>query len=103
MKVYISGAISGTEGYKDKFHKAENYFKERGFDVVNPCKITDEMPFDYAERMELCLCMIKHVDGIALFPDWENSKGARLEKNYAETLGKAVWFLPHSLVERMKP
>ena len=103
MKVYISGAITGTEGYLQKFAKAEKYFTDKGFTVINPAKISAELPGNttHAEYMELSLVLLKMADGIALFPDWEHSTGATLEKCYAETMEKTVWFIPQTILEKM--
>ena len=103
LKVYLSGAITGTEGYEERFDKAEKYFREKGFDVINPCRVNKQLPDSttHSEYMEMSLVMIKMADGIALFPDWENSKGANMEKTYAETLNKVVWKIPQTIFGRM--
>lgn len=37
--IYISGKITGTDDYKDRFLKAEQKLRSRGFDVLNPVKV----------------------------------------------------------------
>lgn len=36
--IYISGKITGTEDYEDRFKKAEMELRSRGFNVLNPVK-----------------------------------------------------------------
>lgn len=38
MRAYISGAISGTEDYMERFQEAEDRLKKQGIQVVNPTK-----------------------------------------------------------------
>ena len=38
MKIYISGAISGTKDYMERFARAEKELTEKGWSVVNPAK-----------------------------------------------------------------
>ena len=42
--VYISGAISGTTDYMERFEKAENKLKDEGYTVINPAKINSFLP-----------------------------------------------------------
>jgi hypothetical protein len=39
MKTYISGAITGTTDYMERFEKAEQLLKAQGREVVNPTKL----------------------------------------------------------------
>ena len=39
MKIYISGAITGTDDYMKRFAKAEKELTEKGYSVVNPAKV----------------------------------------------------------------
>ena len=36
--IYISGKITGTEDYEERFRKAEMELMSRGFNVLNPVK-----------------------------------------------------------------
>ena len=36
--IYISGKITGTDDYKDRFLKAEQNLSKRGFIVLNPVR-----------------------------------------------------------------
>lgn len=41
-KIYISGPITGTDNYMERFEKAENGLKALGVSVVNPAKVNVE-------------------------------------------------------------
>ena len=44
-KIYLSGPITGLDAkeYHAKFERAESFYKEIGFEVVNPVRISDEI------------------------------------------------------------
>ena len=46
MKIYISGAITGTDDYMERFSKAEKELAEQGYSVVNPAKVNAQLPED---------------------------------------------------------
>ena len=55
MKVYISGAITGVENYKEQFDKAQKELEKQGFEVINPTLFDKAMPENttYEEYMKL--------------------------------------------------
>lgn len=93
-KVYISGPITGTENYMERFEKAEKELTDRGYSVINPAKVNAQLPDDttYGEYMKMSLTMLDMCDYIYMLAGWENSKGACLEYQYAKTLGKNIIF-----------
>lgn len=85
-KVYISGAITGTDDYMDRFKKAENYLIERGCVVINPAKVNAQLPpisTTYEEYMKVSMCLLDMCDTIYLLKGWENSNGAKHELSLA--------------------
>ena len=85
MKIYISGAITGTDDYMKRFAKAEKKLTEQGYSVVNPAKVNAQLPEDttYEEYMKMSFCMLTMCDGIYMLKDFEKSCGANRELGYA--------------------
>ena len=85
MKIYISGAITGTDDYMERFAKAEKELTEQGYSVINPAKVNAQLPEDtsYEEYMKMSFCMLK---------DWEKSCGANREYGYATAKKKTVFY-----------
>lgn len=90
MKFYISGSITGTTDYLERFAKAEEYILGIKHSVINPAKILQYMPKDttHEEYMKLSIEMLKMCDSIYMLSGWENSNGANREYGYA--LGKGM-------------
>lgn len=85
IKVYISGKISGTTDYLERFEKAEMELKSMGWDVINPAKINSFLPTDttWEEYMEIDYKLMDICNTIYMLKDWESSKGANAELEYA--------------------
>ena len=47
IKIYISGAVTGTEDYMERFEAAEKKLTEAGYSVINPAKINSFLPVDW--------------------------------------------------------
>ena len=91
MKIYISGAMaSRPDKYKEKFAKAEKYLTEKGYTAVNPAHLPKGLPTN--RYMPICMAMLDACDAIYMMNGWEDSKGARLEKAYAEYQDKLVLY-----------
>lgn len=80
-KVYISGPITGTDDYIERFEKAENDLKSQGYSVINPAKVNSNLPEDttWNEYMKMSLCMLSMCDGIYMLKGWKESRGANME------------------------
>lgn len=85
MKIYISGAITGTDDYMERFAKAEKELTEQGYSVVNPAKVNAQLPEDtaYEEYMKMSFCMLDMCDSIYMLKGWKKSCGANREYGYA--------------------
>ena len=85
MKIYISGAISNTDDFMERFAKAEKELTDKGWSVVNPAKVNAQLPEDtsYEEYMKMCFCMLDMCDNICMLKDFEKSCGANRELGYA--------------------
>ena len=93
MKMYISGAITGTDDYIERFAKAEKELTESGYSVINPAKVNAQLPEDttYEEYMEMCFCMLDMCDSIYMLKGWEKSCGANREYEYAIAKEKTIF------------
>lgn len=88
MKIYIAGKITGDKDYRQKFRQAQERLEREGHVVLNPEEQPQGMtPADY---MRICFAMIDCADEVAFLPDWTQSKGAQLERQYCQYVGKPV-------------
>lgn len=94
MKIYISGAISNTDDFMERFAKAEKELTEQGYSVVNPAKVNAQLPEDttYEEYMKMSFCMLTMCDGICMLKGFEKSCGANRELEYAIAKKKTVFY-----------
>ena len=94
MKIYISGAISNTDDFMERFAKAEKKLTEQGWSVVNPAKVNAQLPEDtnYEEYMKMCFCMLDMCDSICMLKDWEKSCGSNRELGYSMAKKKTVFY-----------
>ena len=91
MVVYISGKITGNENYKAEFEEAQRFLEEQGCKVYNPANAQEGRSAH--EYMMMGFAMIGLCDEIVMLPGYLSSKGAAVEKAYAEYLGKTIRYL----------
>lgn len=108
MLVYISGPISGhapnttREERKERFNKCERWINDHlpEWKVVNPLKVgacVDGACGDFDGHSWECwlrfdLKAMLDCDAIVLLPSWEDSAGALLEKQVAQSIGMAMYY-----------
>lgn len=92
MRVYIAGKISGLDYLKARrtFEIAETSLMARGYEVVNPMKLCGEN-WPWKLCMVVCLLALMRCRCVCLLPGWETSRGAKIEKRFAEFLGRGVY------------
>lgn len=92
MKIYISGAITGTDDYMERFAKAEKELTEQGYSVVNPAKVNAQLPEDtsYEEYMNMSFCMLDMCDSICMLKGLDKSCGANREYGYSLANDKII-------------
>lgn len=84
-RIYISGKITGTEDYLERFENAQKMLEEEGYSVLNPASVCSNMPEDteYEEYMAICFTMLLMCRKVFMMKGWENSPGAIREREYA--------------------
>lgn len=89
MKIYISGPVTGTDDYKERFQRAEEELKNK-YEysmIVNPIKIQEifSKPEDVShdEYMHISLAVLDKCDCIYMLAGWKKSQGACIEYGYA--------------------
>lgn len=87
-KIYISGQITGNLIYKQLFAQAESALKAQGHTVINPAVETEGLT--QRDYMRISLARLESADFIYMLPGWEYSKGAQIERMYAEYIGIVV-------------
>lgn len=91
MKIYISGAMASCQStYKRKFNEMAKRINANGDIAVNPAVLPNGL--DHKRYMPICFDMIDASDAILMLKDWTTSKGAKLEKAYAEYQRKTVLY-----------
>jgi len=108
MKIYIAGPMTGIKDWNfPAFFEAEKQLKELGYEVINPAHNdgetleealasagTPERPNNsWGYYMRRDLPSVLNVDAICVLPDWQRSKGARLEVQVAQALGLPIYVL----------
>ncbi len=85
MKIYIAGKITGLEEseIQDKFFKAKISLTKSGHKTMSPAVLTANAGFEHEDYMHICYAMIDVCDAVYMLSDWQQSKGARMELQYA--------------------
>lgn len=73
--------------YNEKFEEMERKMTARGYKVMNPAKNHCDTYEDY---IRTGLKQLMGCDTIVMLKGWEESRGARLEKHYAEIVGMEI-------------
>lgn len=91
--IYISGKITGTEDYEERFGKVEAELSSKGFNVLNPVRggkwlekfLSPKFP-TWSEYMKQSIKSMMMADCIYMLKGYRESKGARLELFLAKIL-----------------
>lgn len=108
VHLYIAGPMHGRELYNfPTFDSARNWLLDDGYKVTSPADLDRRAGYDpaydgmdlpegfMAQTMRRDIYALLKVDGVALLPGWEKSKGTAIELTVARALGLDVWELGH--------
>jgi hypothetical protein len=92
MRVYISGQIAGLEEQvaRERFESAETLLSDIGLIPVNPLSNGLHFTARWEEHIVRGIELLMGCDAIMLLGNWEESKGARIERHIAEEMGLKV-------------
>ena len=92
--LYVAGPMTGLPEFNyPAFNAAAKMLRGFGYVVLNPVDAEDHNPTpgtpqEWDWYMRHALRMVLDAEGLALLPGWENSRGARLEVQVAQSLGQ---------------
>lgn len=93
--IYLSGPMSGHPDYnRPAFDRAAKILRQKGYKVWSPAEAFDRstfMPRSHYMRADIKALM--KCSTVMMLPNWESSKGARLEYEIAKELELPVLFL----------
>ncbi|AJW97579.1 hypothetical protein BM43_3190 [Burkholderia gladioli] len=102
MKLYLAGPMTGIPDLNfPLFHAEASRLRGLGFEIVNPAEINADKSRCWRDCMKADIRELVLCDGIVMLPDWERSKGARLEHHIALTLSLPI-FIAADLVQFME-
>jgi uncharacterized protein DUF4406 len=88
---YIAGKITGLPrgDVRDKFDVMAAQLSGMGYDVVKPLAVYDETR-DWDDAVRTDIKKMLECDEVHLLSDWQDSRGAQLERDIALRLGMQV-------------
>lgn len=93
-KIYISGPITGTDDFMERFSKAEKKLSDGGWDAVNPAACNSRFPAgtSWERYMGESLKLLCECDAIYMMRNYMRSRGAKLEFSVAAQMGKEIFY-----------
>lgn len=87
--IYLCGPMTGIPNYNfPLFHAEASRLRTMGFTVINPAETDNgDTSRDWAYYMRKDITQLMQADAVVVLPDWEKSKGAKIEVNLAKELG----------------
>lgn len=94
MKIYIAGKISGLnrDSVIQKFEAAQKSLVAKGHQVFIPSVLPAYEEVSHEDYLHICYAMIDICDTVYMLSDWQQSKGARMELQYACDYRKKILY-----------
>ena len=89
-RIYVAGPMTGYLDYNyPAFNAAAVALRSLGHHVENPAENEhlNDGTWGWSDYLRRALTQLLTCDAIVLLPGWEQSKGAQIESDLAETLG----------------
>jgi len=88
---YVAGRITGLPigEVQQKFDTISRELSGKGYQVVKPLAVTD-VNRDWDEVVRNDIKLMLECDEVHMLPDWQESRGAQLERDIALRLGMQV-------------
>ena len=86
---FISGAITGVEGYRNIFAAAEQRLREQDCTVLNPA-VLPPSGMEWEAYLRITKAMVREADIVYVLRNWEHSRGIKEELALAAELGKEI-------------
>ena len=87
--VFISGAITGVDGYRKIFAATEQWLLEQDCTVLNPA-VLPPSGLEWEAYLRITKAMVREADIVYVLQNWERSRGVKEEVELAERLGKEI-------------
>lgn len=91
-KIYIAGKVTGEPIAECtmKFGQAQKELETWGFEGVNPLAVVGDFKSSWDAAMKKCIKALVDCDGMVILPDWQESPGAKIERQLAEDLNIVI-------------
>lgn len=100
LVVYLSGPMSGLpEMNYPAFHAAAKKLRDAGVVVENPAENQPPECGTWAGYMRMALVQMLRCEAVVMLPNWQFSRGARIERQLASDLGIRVLVLDRDFAE----
>ena len=87
--MFISGAITGVDGYRKIFAATEQWLLEQDCTVLNPA-VLPPSGLEWEAYLRITKAMVREADVVYVLQNWEHSRGVKEEVELAERLGKEI-------------
>ena len=90
-RIYVAGPMTGHEDFNyPAFNAAAAQFRALGYVVENPAENPVPACGSWEGYMRLAIGQLVRCDEIHMLRGWSHSRGAKVERQLAETLGLVV-------------